>query len=82
MSAEKVRNMIETIVKTVVDKPENVYVNLVEGEKTAIVELKVSQDDIGKIIGREGRIVKAMRTLVAATSAKYNKRIILEIPET
>ena len=80
-SVERVRNMIETIVKTIVDKEEDVQVKLVEGEKTAIIELKVNKDEIGKVIGKQGRIVKAMRTLVAATSAKYNKRIILEIPE-
>ncbi len=80
-SAQVVKEMIEKIAKTIVDKEDEVKVNLVEGERTAIVELRVNKDEIGKIIGKSGRIVKAMRALVSAASAKFNKRIILEVPD-
>ena len=80
-SANAVKQMIETIAKTIVDKEEDVKVNLVEGERTAIIELRVNKDEVGKVIGKGGRIVKAMRALVSAASAKYNKRIILEVPD-
>jgi predicted RNA-binding protein YlqC (UPF0109 family) len=80
-SAQIVKEMIEKIAKTIVDKEDEVKVNLVEGERTAIVELRVNKDEIGKIIGKGGRIVKAMRSLVSAASAKFNKRIILEVPD-
>jgi hypothetical protein len=73
--------MIEKIAKTIVDKEDEVRVNLVEGERTAIIELRVNKDEIGKIIGKGGRIVKAIRALVSAASAKFNKRIILEVPD-
>ncbi|GBD03365.1 hypothetical protein HRbin19_00646 [bacterium HR19] len=80
-SANAVKEMIEKIAKTIVDKENDVKVNLVEGERTAIVELRVNKEELGKVIGKGGRIVKAMRALVSAASAKYNKRIILEVPE-
>lgn len=80
-SANAVKEMIEKIAKTIVDKENDVKVNLVEGERTAIVELRVNKEELGKVIVKGGRIVKAMRALVSAASAKYNKRIILEVPE-
>ncbi len=80
-SAQNVKEMVERIAKTIVDKEEEVKVNIVEGERTAIIELRVNKDEVGKIIGKSGRIVKAMRALVSAASAKYNKRIILEVPD-
>jgi predicted RNA-binding protein YlqC (UPF0109 family) len=80
-STQVVKEMIEKIAKTIVDKEDEVRVNLVEGERTAIIELRVNKDEIGKIIGKGGRIVKAIRALVSAASAKFNKRIILEVPD-
>lgn len=80
-SAQTVKEMIEKIAKTIVDKEEEVRVNIVEGERTAIIELRVNKDEVGKVIGKGGRIIKAMRALVSAASAKYNKRIILEVPD-
>jgi predicted RNA-binding protein YlqC (UPF0109 family) len=80
-SANAVKHMVEVIAKTIVDKEEDVKVNLVEGERTAIIELRVNKDEVGKVIGKGGRIVKSMRALVSAASAKYNKRIILEVPD-
>ena len=80
-STQVVKEMIEKIAKTIVDKEDEVRVNLVEGERSAIIELRVNKEEIGKIIGKGGRIVKAMRALVSAASAKFNKRIILEVPD-
>ena len=80
-STQIVKEMIEKIAKTIVDKEDEVRVNLVEGERTAIIELRVNKEEIGKIIGKGGRIVKAIRALVSAASAKFNKRIILEVPD-
>lgn len=80
-SAQVVKEMVEKIAKTIVDNEQDVKVNVVEGERTAIVELRVNKDEVGKVIGKSGRIVKAIRALVSAASAKYNKRIILEVPD-
>ena len=71
--------LVEYIAKSLVDDPEGVSVNIVEGEKSTILELRVSQDDIGKVIGKHGRIAKAVRTILSASSTKSGKRVVLEI---
>lgn len=73
------RELIEYIAKALVDNPDEVSINEVESEKTTIFELKVAREDVGKIIGRGGRIVKAIRILLNAASAKGEKRAILEV---
>ena len=73
------KDLVEYIAKTLVDDPSGVMVNVIEGEKSTILELKVAQDDIGKVIGKHGRIVKAVRTLLSAASTKSGKRVVLEI---
>ena len=73
------KELLETIAKALVDYPEDVYVNEVEGEKSKILELRVSKDDMGKIIGKQGRIAKAIRTVVKAAAVKENKRVSVEI---
>ncbi len=73
--------LVEYIAKSLVDKPEEVQVNEIEGEQTTVLELKVSKDDIGKVIGRQGRTARAMRTILGAASIRANKRIVLEIIE-
>ena len=73
------KDLVEYIAKTLVDDPTGVVVNVIEGEKFTILELKVAQDDIGKVIGKHGRIVKAVRTLLSAASTKSGKRVVLEI---
>jgi len=73
------KDLIEYIAKSLVDKPGEVAVNLVEGEKSTILELRVAADDIGKVIGKHGRIAKAMRTVLQAATAKSGKHTILEI---
>lgn len=76
-----VREMIESIAKLIVDKPNEVKVNLLEGSQTNVIELRVAKEDLGKVIGKEGRNAKAIRTLLNAIGNKINKRIHLEIIE-
>ncbi|MAP66354.1 MAG: RNA-binding protein [Candidatus Marinimicrobia bacterium] len=74
--------LLEDIVKAIVDKPDDVKVTLVEGDSTEIYELTVGDGDLGKVIGKKGRNVSAIRTLLsAATAKKGGKRSILEIIE-
>ena len=73
------KDLVVYIAKSLVDDPDGVDINIVEGEKSTILELKVSQDDIGKVIGKRGRIAKAMRTILSASATKSGKRIVLEI---
>jgi predicted RNA-binding protein YlqC (UPF0109 family) len=73
------KELVEYIAKSLVDDPSEVLVNQIEGEKSTILELRVSQDDLGKVIGKQGRIAKAIRTLLNASSTKSGKRFVLEI---
>jgi predicted RNA-binding protein YlqC (UPF0109 family) len=73
------KDLVEYIAKTLVDDPSGVVVNVIEGEKSTILELKVAESDIGKVIGKHGRIAKAVRTLLGAASTKSGKRVVLEI---
>ncbi|AOY77338.1 KH domain-containing protein [Clostridium formicaceticum] len=71
--------LVEIIAKALVDHPEEVTVTEVEGNQSIIVELKVAPEDMGKVIGKQGRIAKAIRTVVKAAATKENKRVIVEI---
>jgi predicted RNA-binding protein YlqC (UPF0109 family) len=73
------KDLVEYIVKSLVDDASQVTVSVVEGEKSTILELRVAPDDIGKVIGKHGRIAKAIRTVLQATSAKTGKHTVLEI---
>jgi predicted RNA-binding protein YlqC (UPF0109 family) len=73
------KDLVEYIVKCLVDDPASVNVNVVEGEKSTILELRVAADDIGKVIGKHGRIAKAIRTVLQAATAKTGKHTVLEI---
>jgi len=73
------KELLEVIAKSLVDNPEMVEVNEVSGEQSIILELKVAQDDMGKVIGKQGRIAKAIRTVVKACAIKENKRVVVEI---
>ncbi len=75
------KEFLEFIVKHLVDKPDEVHVNEVDGERTIVFELRVDQGDMGKVIGRRGQTAKSLRTLLAAASAKVGKRSVLEILE-
>jgi uncharacterized protein len=71
--------LIELMAKSLVDKPEEVTVNEVGGEKTALFELRVAASDIGKIVGKQGNTAHAMRTILSASGTKIGKRCVLEI---
>ncbi len=73
------KDLVEYIAKSLVDDPSGVIVNMIEGEKSTILELKVAQNDIGKVIGKHGRIAKAVRTILNASATKSGKRVVLEI---
>lgn len=75
------KDLIGYIAKALVDKPEEVVVTEIEGEQTSVIELKVAKDDLGKVIGKQGRTARAMRTILSAASTKINKRSVLEIIE-
>jgi predicted RNA-binding protein YlqC (UPF0109 family) len=75
------KEMIELIAQALVDQPESVSVKEVGGQNTAILELKVAKDDIGKVIGKRGRTVGALRIILSAVSAKSKKRTVLEVVE-
>ena len=75
------KELIEIIVKNIVDNPDEVRVDEIVGHKTTVIELHVSQPDLGKVIGKQGRIAHAMRTLLTAAAAKNDQRAVLEILE-
>ena len=75
------KELIEYIAKLLVDNPEEVSVTELEGEQTSVIELKVAKEDIGKVIGKQGRTARAMRTILGAASMKLKKRSVLEILE-
>ena len=75
------KELVEYIAKSLVDSPDQVEVREAEGEQGAVLELSVSHEDLGKIIGKQGRTARAIRTLLGAVSAKTKKRVVLEIIE-
>lgn len=75
------RDLIEFIAKSLVDNPDQVQVKEVEGEQTSVIELRVAKEDLGKVIGKQGRTARAMRTILGAASTKAKKRAMLEILE-
>jgi predicted RNA-binding protein YlqC (UPF0109 family) len=75
------KELITNIAKSLVDNPDEVVVTEVEGDQTSVLELKVAKEDLGKVIGKQGRTARAMRTLLSAASAKNRKRTVLEIVE-
>lgn len=75
------RELIEYIAKALVDKPDEVQVTEIVGAQTSVIELKVAKDDLGKVIGKQGRTARAMRTILSAASTKIRKRTVLEIIE-
>jgi hypothetical protein len=75
------KDLITLLAKALVDHPDQVMVTEVEGNQTTVLELKVAKEDLGKVIGKEGRNARAMRTILGAASAKLKKRTVLEILE-
>lgn len=73
------KDLLEHIAKALVDEPDQVSVHQVESERLVVLELRVASDDMGKVIGKQGRIAKAIRTVVSAAAIKENKRVVVEI---
>ena len=73
------KELVEFVVKSLVDAPDEVSVYVIEGQKSTILELKVAQEDVGKVIGKQGRIAKAIRTILSASATRDGKRATLEI---
>ncbi len=78
---ENLKELVVFIAKSLVDNPEQVEVTEVAGEQTSVLELKVASEDLGKIIGKQGKTAKAIRTILSASAAKIRKRAVLEILE-
>jgi predicted RNA-binding protein YlqC (UPF0109 family) len=81
MSATPLKDLVEYMAKALVDNPEQVEVAEVDGEQTTVIELKVAKEDLGKVIGKQGRTAQSMRTILGAVSTKLRKRSVLEILE-
>ena len=75
------KSLIEDIAKALVDKPEDVSVAEVDGERTTVYELRVATSDLGKVIGKQGKTARAIRTILSAAGTKLGKRCVLEILE-
>lgn len=81
MDSGSLKDLIEFMAKALVDQPDQVEVNEIAGEQTTVVELKVAKEDLGKVIGKQGRTARSMRTILTAASTKLRKRSVLEIVE-
>jgi predicted RNA-binding protein YlqC (UPF0109 family) len=77
----EMKELIEYIAKVLVDNPDEVSVTELEGSQTSVIELRVAKEDLGKVIGKQGRTARAMRTILGAASTKIRKRAVLEILE-
>jgi len=75
------KELVEYIAKVLVDNPDEVSVTELEGKQTSVIELRVAKEDLGKVIGKQGRTARAMRTILGAASTKLKKRSVLEILE-
>ena len=75
------KELVDRMAKALVDKPEEVVVNEIDGEKTTVYELRVASSDLGKVIGKQGKTARAMRTILSAAGTKIGKRCVLEILE-
>ena len=75
------KQLVETVCKSLVDNPDAVKVTQIDGEQTTILELRVDQSDLGKVIGKQGRTARAIRTILAASGMKQRRRFNLEIIE-
>jgi uncharacterized protein len=78
---ESMKQLIEDIAKALVDIPEDVSINVIDGEQTTVLELKVAPSDLGKVIGKQGRTARSIRTILGAAGMKLNRRFTLEILE-
>ncbi len=79
--SDTLKELVTVMAKALVDKPDDVAVTTVDGEQTTVIELKVAKEDLGKVIGKEGRTARSLRTILSAASTKLRKRSVLEILE-
>ena len=75
------KELVELIAKSLVDHPDEIVVEEIEGDQTTVYELRVSGDDLGKVIGKQGRTARAIRTILSSGGSKLNKRVVFEILE-
>jgi predicted RNA-binding protein YlqC (UPF0109 family) len=75
------KELLELIARSLVDRPDEVDIKEIEGEQTTVLELKVAKEDLGKVIGKQGRTARSIRTILASAGVKLNKRIVFEIIE-
>jgi predicted RNA-binding protein YlqC (UPF0109 family) len=75
------KELVDYMARALVDQPDQVKVSEIEGEQTSVIELRVAKEDLGKVIGKQGRTARAMRTILSAASTKIRKRSVLEIIE-
>jgi predicted RNA-binding protein YlqC (UPF0109 family) len=75
------KELLELIARSLVDRPEEVVVTEIEGEQTTVLELRVAREDLGKVIGKQGRTARSIRTILASAGMKLQKRIVFEIIE-
>lgn len=80
-ASDELRELIEYLARALVDLPDQVQVKQIEGEQTTVIELKVAKEDLGKVIGKQGRTARAIRTILNGASTKLKKRTVLEIIE-
>ena len=73
------KELVQVIAKSVVDNPSEVHVNEVQGEQSVVLELRVAPEDMGKVIGKQGKVAKAIRTVVKAVSLNVDKKVVVEI---
>jgi uncharacterized protein len=81
MEVDPMKELVERMAKALVDSPDDVSVNEIDGEKTTVYELRVASSDLGKVIGKQGKTARAMRTILSASGTKIGKRCVLEILE-
>jgi hypothetical protein len=81
MEEDSLRGVVETIAKALVDNPDEVHVDLISRDAATVIELRVAPNDLGKVIGKQGRTARAMRTLLRGAGMKLRKRFVLEIVE-
>ena len=75
------KELLELIARSLVDHPDDVAVEEIDGDQTTVLELKVAREDLGKVIGKQGRTARSIRTILASAGIKLNKRIVFEIIE-
>ena len=80
-STAMMKDMAETLVRIIVDNPDQVFVSTIGGEQSSLIEIRVSKNDLGRVIGRRGRTIEALRAILSSVAAKDNKRVLIDVLE-